>query len=439
MHGGRDRNVGRQARVQPNELLLRERQRRGWTREYVAGQIGIADAKTIGRWERGVAFPSAFFLQKLCELYARLPQELGLFHDNPPLYPYTACQHGCMQEPSQAIYDPVLPLPQKNVSGHQILLHALKTCLCDQELPARAALYGLPGIGKTSLAVTLAHDQEITTHFCDGILWASMGIAPDLVALLRHWGRVLGIDEIFLERAENPEALAMLLRARIGSRRLLLLLDDAWKFYDAQVLQVGGPNCAYLLTTRITTLAYHFANTTSLQVPELSLEESLDLLASFVPDVREERYQPLRPLVSAAGGLPLQLCLFGRYLQGRANGRQPRRREHALEYLSHASARLQLRMPSAFGEPGTTCSLRECIERTTSRLNVCALHTLVALATLPTKPHSFSEEEALAVCAGVGDEAMLDLLVDAGLLEVNDQGHYLLHPVIADYARTCQK
>ena len=33
----------------PNEQLRRERQRRGWSREYVAEQIGVADPKTIGR------------------------------------------------------------------------------------------------------------------------------------------------------------------------------------------------------------------------------------------------------------------------------------------------------------------------------------------------------------------------------------------------------
>src|SRR3989442_15647719 len=63
----------------PNERLRQERQRRGWSRQYVAEQIGVADPKTIGRWERGVAFPSAYFLQKLCTLFGMLAQDLGLF------------------------------------------------------------------------------------------------------------------------------------------------------------------------------------------------------------------------------------------------------------------------------------------------------------------------------------------------------------------------
>lgn len=65
----------------PNDKLRGERQRRGWSREYVAEQIGIADPKTLGRWERGDSSPNAFFLQKLCDLFAMLPQDLGLYHE----------------------------------------------------------------------------------------------------------------------------------------------------------------------------------------------------------------------------------------------------------------------------------------------------------------------------------------------------------------------
>ena len=63
----------------PNEQLRRERQRRGWSRQFVAEQLGVADPKTIGRWERGVAFPSSYFLQRLCTLFGMLAQDLGLF------------------------------------------------------------------------------------------------------------------------------------------------------------------------------------------------------------------------------------------------------------------------------------------------------------------------------------------------------------------------
>jgi transcriptional regulator with XRE-family HTH domain len=66
----------------PNERFRRERRRRGWSREYIAEQIGIADAKTIGRWERGVAFPRAYYLQKVCALFNMFAEDLGFYHDD---------------------------------------------------------------------------------------------------------------------------------------------------------------------------------------------------------------------------------------------------------------------------------------------------------------------------------------------------------------------
>ncbi|HEX4716575.1 MAG TPA: helix-turn-helix transcriptional regulator, partial [Ktedonobacteraceae bacterium] len=62
-----------------NEQLRRERQRRGWSRASIADQIGVADPKTIGRWERGDAFPSAYFLQRLCALFEMPAEALGLW------------------------------------------------------------------------------------------------------------------------------------------------------------------------------------------------------------------------------------------------------------------------------------------------------------------------------------------------------------------------
>lgn len=68
----------------PNERLREERLRRGWSRVYIAEQIGVADPKTIGRWERGSAFPSAHFLQKLCELFQMSAAMLGLWQGQEP-------------------------------------------------------------------------------------------------------------------------------------------------------------------------------------------------------------------------------------------------------------------------------------------------------------------------------------------------------------------
>jgi transcriptional regulator with XRE-family HTH domain len=58
--------------------LRHERERRGWSRNYVAEQVEV-DVVTVGRWERGERLPHPVYRQKLCTLFEMNAQSLGLF------------------------------------------------------------------------------------------------------------------------------------------------------------------------------------------------------------------------------------------------------------------------------------------------------------------------------------------------------------------------
>lgn len=58
--------------------LRQERLRRGWSRSYVAEKIGV-EVATVGRWERGESFPHPEHRQKLCILFEKTAEEIGLF------------------------------------------------------------------------------------------------------------------------------------------------------------------------------------------------------------------------------------------------------------------------------------------------------------------------------------------------------------------------
>ena len=60
-----------------NNQLRHERQLRGWSQVYLAKQIGVPDYY-ISRWERGEVLPSPYYQQKLCELFGKTTQELGI-------------------------------------------------------------------------------------------------------------------------------------------------------------------------------------------------------------------------------------------------------------------------------------------------------------------------------------------------------------------------
>jgi len=430
-----------------NERLRQERQRRGWTREYVAEQIGIADVKTIGRWERGVAFPRAYFLQKLCALFGMLAQDLGLLpteHNSmfqavsAPRLPRKSA--ACFT-PASSVVDPIIPPPLVETGGlvgRDKLSQQLKHAFCPGRRSALAALTGLPGVGKTALVRELLSDCDIQRHFGEGMLWVSLGLKPDVSDLLGRWAGLLGIAATEMAHLQREEDLAGAIRAVIGARRMLLVIDDAWRDEEALAFKVGGPNCAYLLTTRIPSVALHFANGGTIPVLELGEAEGLELLERFVPDIVSSEPGAARALVQSVGGLPLALTVMGKYLQSQTYGCQPRRLQAALKRLCHTEERLQLTMHLAPLEypanlpKHTPLSLQGVIETSVLPLSEAADHALSSLSVFPAKPHSFSEEAALAVSDAHVES--LDALIDAGLLESAGAGRYTLHQTIASYA-----
>jgi predicted ATPase/class 3 adenylate cyclase/DNA-binding XRE family transcriptional regulator len=71
------------AQSTPNHLLRMARLERGWTQKDVADRIGSPLDLNVTRWERGTAWPSAYYVQKLCELFGKSASELGLLPPQP--------------------------------------------------------------------------------------------------------------------------------------------------------------------------------------------------------------------------------------------------------------------------------------------------------------------------------------------------------------------
>src|SRR5437588_814436 len=114
----------------------------------------------------------------------------------------------------------------------------------------------------------------------------------------------------------------------------------------ALAFQVGGAQCAHLLTTRLPQVAFAFAEQGAIVVPELGDTDGLALLDCFVPQVVQQDPQGARTLVQAVGGLPLALTLMGKYLAAQTFTGQPRRLQAALTQLHDTEQRLPVSMPT---------------------------------------------------------------------------------------------
>ncbi len=430
--------------------LKYERELRGWSQAKVAEEIGTGNIN-VSRWERGTTFPSPYFREKLCELFEKSPAELGLVErpadvaemspaSASPVSPASLPLEQLMPAPSYVL-DPLIPLyPTYSLPliGRDGLIEGLVEHFCRRDQIVLGALHGLPGVGKTALAVALSRNERVREHFSDGVLWAGLGPTPQLVEHLKHWGILLGLSSSQLEEPQNMQEWATYLRTLIGQRRMLVILDDIWQLEDALSLQVGGIRCSYLFTTRFPALALSLAGNAVTEVAELDEQDGLGLLARFIPLLIDTYEQPLRAIVREVGGLPLALTLIGKYLQMAAYNKQPRRIQEALKRMQNVEQQLRLSLPqgSANVHPSLTSememSLQTIIAISDQRLSAEAQSGLRALARLPAKPNSFSEATALTIMGSTVE--VLDQLFDAGLIESTGEGRYSMHPLIANYA-----
>ena len=432
----------------PRALLVEARTQKRWSQREVADLIGTTYVN-ISRWERNQTRPSPYFRHKLCALFGKSEAELDLGSSREGVSSLSAVAAQNITgvpvslstvTPNAPILDPLIP--QRSIAqliGRDDVLAQLKMRLCSDTLPnlALTALNGLPGVGKTTLSIALAHDDDIRAHFYDGILWAGLGPDPNLLQLLSHWCTLLGVANN--EVGQDTRAWAQALTKAIGNRAMLLVLDDAWTIEDALALKIGGPNCAHLVTTRFPTIAYQIAPDGAILLQELSAADGMDLLQHLAPRVVDQEHERAAQLVEAVGGLPLALTLMGKFLHVQSNTNQPRRIRATLERLNDVEQRMQLTELRGPNEQHTSLpndnslSLQSVIAVTEQMLDATGRNALYALSVFPAKPDNFSEEAALAIMNAPVE--VLDTLGDMGLLETSAAGRYTLHQTIADYAR----
>jgi len=201
--------VKKAAQAIPNQLLRRARLERGWTQRVVAERIGAPNDMMVTRWERGTAFPSAYYIERLCQLFEQKASELGLlpepstFEPSPPVFglgselvPQVASVDPVPAPAAALLLDPAIPQVSRNgdrIVGRAGLLQQLKHLLAEAGGGTAIALHGLPGVGKTTLAATLVADLFVQECFPAGILWAGLGPASNIQGVLARWAALLGV------------------------------------------------------------------------------------------------------------------------------------------------------------------------------------------------------------------------------------------------------
>jgi tetratricopeptide (TPR) repeat protein len=208
-----------------------------------------------------------------------------------------------------------LPRELDRFVGRQVrseeAIAVVKQALLSQQV---VAIGGQAGVGKSTLAIHLAH--QLQPQFPDAQLYINLRgqdaqpIQPmqALGYFLRSWG---------VEAEAMPVDLAgrsQLLQLCLSSKRTLIVLDNATDEAQVRALIPSGVACVVLITSRkrLTELP----ETALVDLTELSEATALELLQQ---DIGTEALQtdPKISLsaVNLCNRLPLALCLFGKLFQ----------------------------------------------------------------------------------------------------------------------------
>jgi transcriptional regulator with XRE-family HTH domain/tetratricopeptide (TPR) repeat protein len=399
------------------------------TQEQLAERAGVS-ARTIRELERGrVRQPRRDSVRLLADALALAGTTRVEFH--------TAAR-GADGAPWAAAREPAVPslLPPDiaDFTGRADVVAELGVLLAGDANGARsaavavAAVAGGGGVGKTALAVHVAH--RVRSRFPDGQLYVDLCGAETRPAdprdVLGRFLRALGVDATAVP--EGPDERADLYRSLLADRRMLVVLDNAAG--EAQVIPLlpGSSTCRVLLTGR--TPVTGLAGVRLFELGVLPAVQAVELLGRIVgPERLAAEPQATAELARLCGYLPLALRVAGARLGARPHWRvaqlvarlaDERQRLDELAH-GHLAVRASLALSYQALEPA-----EKLLFGRLGLLEAPDMAAWVAAALL-----GISLERA---------QELTDRLVDARLLEVagrdaTGQVRYRFHDLVRVYAR----
>ncbi|VAI70749.1 unnamed protein product [Triticum turgidum subsp. durum] len=190
----------------------------------------------------------------------------------------------------------------------------------DQRKVKVLPIFGMGGLGKTTLAKMVYNDQDVQEHF-ELKMWHCVSDNFDVTAIVRS------IIELATNgRCDLPDNIELLQRKLdevIGRKRFFLVLDDVWNeeknmWEDGMkpiLCSAGGPGSVIVVTCRSKQVASIMSTLEPYELAFLSEEDSWELFSNKAFSAGVEEQAELvtigRRIVNKCGGLPLALKTMG--------------------------------------------------------------------------------------------------------------------------------
>ncbi|MFE6505390.1 BTAD domain-containing putative transcriptional regulator [Kitasatospora sp. NPDC057738] len=316
-----------------------------------------------------------------------------------------------------------VPADLADFTGREAQTEALRAVLLAPRTVPVATVSGLGGVGKTALAVHVAH--ELAADFPDGQLYLDLhgadGRPTRPEEAVGTFLRSLGVpaDALAPGLAERSAQF----RSLLTDRRVLVVLDNARDAEQIRPLLPGRPGCAVLVTSRA-----RLGSLPNAHVVELSAfarQEALGLLGRVIGGQRlraEER--TAAELVRLCGHLPLAVRILAARLACRPDWTMAR----LLDKLSGHGRRLDvLRAGDLAVEPAFRFGYDQLMPEQARAFRLLAVPEVPDLS-----------PGAVAAVLGLPEEEAEELaesLVDCSMLETAPPDRYRYHDLLRAFAQ----
>ncbi|WP_436942854.1 BTAD domain-containing putative transcriptional regulator [Streptomyces sp. SudanB66_2053] len=292
------------------------------------------------------------------------------------------------------------------------------------ETPAVAVVSGMGGVGKTSLALHVAH--RLAPAFPDGQLYANFGansgFTSPLEAVLASLLEALAGPHIAIPRdlAER----VTLFRTLMEGRRALLVLDDVWSSEQVRQLLPGSALCAVLVTSRARLGGLPATVRIPMEVPSPEVTKKMfdRMIGRQLPDAEVPTFLRLGELT---GHLPLALRILA-IKHAAQPGRSFAQTLGGLEDDTSLLEALQVE----------DLSVQRCIELGYNRLDQEQKQVFVVPAQAGLRDFTAGEIAQILGQDASRIRKALEELVDFGMLEMWTGDRYQYHPLLFLFARS---
>ncbi|MFI6462662.1 BTAD domain-containing putative transcriptional regulator [Streptomyces sp. NPDC050528] len=320
-----------------------------------------------------------------------------------------------------------LPATVPDFTGRVSFVSELSDVLASAEgrVMAVSALAGIGGVGKTTLAVHVAHQAR--SAFPDGQLYVDLQGAGSRSAepetVLGAFLRALGTADSAIP--DSLEERSALYRSVLDGRRVLVLLDNARDAAQVRPLLPGTEGCAALVTSRVRMVDLAGAHLVDLDV--MSPEEALQLFTKIVgaERVAAERESAL-DVVAACGFLPLAIRI--------AASRLAARRTWTVSVLAAKLADERRRLDEL---QAGDLAVKATFELGYGQLEPAQARAFRLLGLADGPDLSLAAAAAMLDLPVEETEDLLESLVDTSLVESAAPGRYRYHDLVRLYARAC--